>query len=69
MLKVVGQTIEPGGILSLCVDIPATLSFHGQPSPSHAAGIADMSDGPLDEFAAPAQGLSPDPGFQPRPLA
>src|ERR1700723_956418 len=36
-----------------------------QPRPSHAAAIEDMGERTLDQFAAPAHGLSPDPGFQP----
>jgi hypothetical protein len=39
-----------------------------QPRPPHAAAIEDMSEGTLDEFAAPTHGLSPNPGFQPRPV-
>jgi hypothetical protein len=31
-----------------------------QPGPSHAAAIEDMGEGPLDQFAAPSHGLSPD---------
>ena len=39
-----------------------------QPSPSHPAAIEDMGEGTLDQFAAPSHRLSPDPGFQPRPV-
>jgi hypothetical protein len=44
------------------VDILAS----AQPSPTRAAAIEDMGEGPLDQFAAPAHRRAPDSGSQPR---
>src|SRR5271165_372784 len=37
-----------------------------QPSAAHPAALEDMSEAALDQFAASAQGVSPDARFQPR---
>ena len=57
--------IEPGDMdqIALVDVLPST-----QKSPSHAAAIEDMGEGPLDPFAAPAHGFAPDPRSQPRPV-
>jgi hypothetical protein len=39
-----------------------------QPGSPRAAAIEDMGEGPLDHLAAPPHCLSPDRGFQPRPV-
>src|SRR5208337_1045948 len=46
------------------VDILAS----AQPGAAHAAAIEDMGEAALDQFAAPAHRLAPDPRFQPRPI-
>ena len=57
--------IEPGDMdqIALVEVFPSA-----QPSPSHAAAIEDMGEGAFDHLAAPAHGLAPDSGFQPRPV-
>src|SRR5271169_448203 len=39
-----------------------------QPRPAHAAAIEDLGEAALDQFAASAHRLAPDPRFQPRPV-
>jgi hypothetical protein len=49
--------------------IAALVDILAQPSPTHAAAIEDMGEGPLDQFAAPAHRLAPIPDLNRARLA